>query len=350
MDWLAARALAWYDAHGRAGLPWQTDRTPYRVWVSEIMLQQTQVTTVIPYFERFMVRFPNVQTLARAELDEVLHHWTGLGYYARGRNLHAAAKHIADELDGELPRSLEALTALPGIGRSTAGAILASGFGMRAPILDGNARRVLARFHAEPADTTGSVEALWAFADAHTPTERVADYTQAIMDLGATLCVRSRPLCTGCPLAERCAALTAHDVTSYPAPRRRRDMPVKQARMFVITDPDGRRLLERRPPTGLWGGLWNPPERDRGYPLDALLGELGAPPDCVADVSELAPFRHTFTHFHLDIAPLAANVTRTLASVNDGERFRWYRADDERRIGLSAAAVRLLGPATEELA
>ncbi len=190
----ADQVLAWFDVHGRKDLPWQHPRTPYRVWISEVMLQQTQVATVIPYFERFIARFPNVSTLARADLDDVLHLWTGLGYYARGRNLHAAAKRIVADHDGELPRELDALIALPGIGRSTAGAILSAGHGIRAPILDGNVKRVLARYFAVPGypGQNAVAETLWAHAEATTPTTRVADYTQAIMDLGATLCTRSQ--------------------------------------------------------------------------------------------------------------------------------------------------------------
>lgn len=347
MDWFATRALDWYDAHGRKHLPWQADRTPYRVWVSEIMLQQTQVASVIPYFTRFMERFPNVPALAQAELDDVLHVWTGLGYYARGRNLHAAAKQLMIEHNGELPDTHEALTALPGVGRSTAGAILASAFGIRAPILDGNAKRVLARFHAEDASSATSIDRLWEFADEHTPHERVGDYTQAVMDLGATLCVRSRPLCHACPLGQRCVAHTNQAVAHYPSPRKRREKPVKQARMFMLVDPEGRCLLERRPPTGLWGGLWGPPERDVHYTLEMLLNELGAPPDSAADVTELASFRHTFTHFHLDITPVEATLSRQCSAVQDGDRLRWYDPSDDRPIGLSAVAVRLLGVVAE---
>lgn len=197
MDDFAKRALAWYDAHGRKNLPWHTDRTPYRIWVSEVMLQQTQVKTVIPYFERFTRRFPNVSTLAQSDLDDVLALWTGLGYYARGRNLHAAAIAICDLHAGELPADLDALIALPGIGRSTAGAILASAYGIRAPILDGNVKRLLARFHAiegYPGSTATSKE-LWKHTATHTPSARVADYTQAVMDLGAMICTRTKPSC-----------------------------------------------------------------------------------------------------------------------------------------------------------
>jgi A/G-specific adenine glycosylase len=337
VDWLATRLLEWYDRHGRKNLPWQLDRTPYRVWVSEIMLQQTQVSTVTPYFVRFMQRFPNVPALAQAELDDVLHQWTGLGYYARGRNLHAAAKVIVARHSGELPRTHEELVALPGIGRSTAGAILSSAFGIRAPILDGNAKRALSRFHAE-----GSIDALWRHADAHTPDERVGDYTQAIMDLGATVCVRTRPVCALCPVSERCESRAAGTIERFPPKKQRRDMPVKTARMFVIVDPDGRYLLEQRQTNGLWGGLWGPLERSSATSTAEILAEIGAHDDHVDVIVELAPFRHTFTHFHLDIAPVRIELNYTPGVVRDGERLRWHRPTDDKPLGLFAPAVRLL--------
>jgi len=340
----ADRVLAWFDVHGRKDLPWQHPRTPYRVWISEVMLQQTQVVTVIPYFERFMARFPNVSALARADLDDVLHLWTGLGYYARGRNLHAAAKCIVADHGGELPRELDALIALPGIGRSTAGAILSAGHGIRAPILDGNVKRVLARYFAVPGypGLNAVAETLWAHAEATTPTTRVADYTQAIMDLGATLCTRSNPRCTGCPVATNCIAYRDEAMHRYPAPKPRKDMPVKRARMFLIVDPNGRCLLERRPPTGLWGGLWNPPERGGDWSLDELLAELGLASASVLDQHRLRGFRHTFTHFHLDIEPLRIDVSEARLAVADRDRWRWYGVGENEPLGLSAVAVRLL--------
>ena len=250
MTWFADRVLAWFDVHGRKDLPWQHPRTPYRVWISEVMLQQTQVATVIPYFERFIARFPNVDTLARAEIDDVLHLWTGLGYYARGRNLHAAARRIVDEHDSELPKTLDALIALPGIGRSTAGAILSAGHGIRASILDGNVKRVLARYFAVDGypGERAVAETLWAHAEANTPDARVADYTQAIMDLGATLCTRSRPRCFDCPVSAECIALKNDSTDRYPAARPRKALPVRRARMFVLVDAQ-RTLPARTAPT-----------------------------------------------------------------------------------------------------
>src|SRR5690606_8097985 len=245
----ARRLLAWFDRCGRHDLPWQRDRRPYAVWVSEIMLQQTQVATVIPYFERFVARFPDVEVLAEASLDDVLALWSGLGYYARARNLHRAAQLVVERYGGDLPDSLDELMALPGIGRSTAGAILAQAHGVRAPILDGNVKRVLAR-HAGIEGWPGEREVeqtLWAIADERTPSERVADYTQAIMDLGAMLCTRRRPACTVCPVVEDCRACRLGIQERLPSPRPKRERPRRRRMMLVVRDSQGRVLLERRP-------------------------------------------------------------------------------------------------------
>jgi A/G-specific adenine glycosylase len=344
MTWFANQVLSWFDVHGRKDLPWQHPRTPYRVWISEVMLQQTQVLTVIPYFERFMARFPNVDTLARAELDDVLHLWTGLGYYARGRNLHTAAKRIVHEHGSELPRDLDALFALPGIGRSTAGAILSAGHDIRAPILDGNVKRVLARYFAVSGypGQSSVAERLWEHAETNTPTTRVADYTQAIMDLGATLCTRSNPRCRDCPVVSNCAAYREGATHQYPAPKPRKVMPVKRAQMFLVVDTAGRCLLERRPATGLWGGLWNPPERALDFDADELLTEVGVRASSVLERHRLPGFRHTFTHCHLDIEPLRIDVSAETYAVADRDRWRWYGTGENEPVGLSAVAVRLL--------
>ena len=327
-----ARALlAWFDRHGRHDLPWQRDPTPYRVWVSEIMLQQTRVVSVVPYFERFTARFPDVDSLAVAELDEVLRLWSGLGYYARGRNLHAAARAVHADHGGRFPETFDELVALPGIGRSTAGAILALSCGQRYPILDGNAKRVLARFHAVtgwPGETAVR-NRLWTFADRHTPRRRVGDYTQAIMDLGATLCTRTRPGCLLCPVAHGCRAHAAGDPTRYPAPRPKRPYPTREKLLLVMCDAGGRVLVERRPPSGIWGGLWSFPEASAdlefGDAITAAARRRGLRP---GRARVLAPVEHGFTHFRLRATPVVVSVEPVPDRVADGEAVRWIEPGD----------------------
>ena len=337
----ARRLLAWHARHGRHDLPWQRRRTPYRVWVSEIMLQQTQVASVIPYYARFLARFPDVAALAAAPVDEVLHLWTGLGYYARARNLHQAAKQIVAEHAGRFPTKFEQVADLPGIGRSTAGAILALSRGQRQPILDGNVKRVLARYHAVagwPGDKQVE-EKLWALAESHTPKARLADYTQAIMDLGATLCTRSKPDCGRCPLAASCRAHALGHETAYPGARPRKTLPLKRTRMLMLVR-DGAVLLTRRPPSGVWGGLWGFPEIDPGADARAWCRErLGAVPRASTAWPVL---RHTFSHFHLDIEPVRVELRRSSAAVRDMEGEKWVRLGSEVRLGLPAPVKSLL--------
>ena len=234
------------------------------------MLQQTQVAKVMPYFERFVARFPNVGALAAADLDEVLHLWSGLGYYARARNLHRAARMITEQLDGAFPDTESSLRRLPGVGRSTAAAIVAQAYGIRAPILDGNAKRVLARQHrvGGPVSSTATQKELWRLAEAHTPAERSADYTQAIMDLGATVCVRARPRCDACPVNTSCKSFAANDEERFPERPKRRNRRLERRRFFVLIDPDGACLVDKRPPLGIWGGLYSPPERPVSETVD----------------------------------------------------------------------------------
>ena len=341
-DAFAAALLDWFERAGRHDLPWQAPRSAYRAWVSEIMLQQTQVATVVPYFERFMQRFPDVDALAAAPLDEVLHLWSGLGYYARGRNLHRAAREVMDRHGGELPREIEALQALPGIGRSTAGAILAAAYGQRHPILDGNVKRVLARVHAVPGwpGQAAVQRRLWELAEAHTPAQRVADYTQAIMDLGATVCRRARPACAVCPVAEHCAARRSGRQAEFPAPRPPRARPLRHARMLLVQDAAGAVLLERRPPAGIWGGLWCPPELDEGEAPEAWGdSELGA---ALRAEAPLPPVRHGFTHFELEILPLRARLERPPARLMESGRWVWYNARSPAKLGLAAVVGRLI--------
>ena len=342
MDSFAARLLAWWDLHGRKDMPWQLERSPYRTWVSEIMLQQTQVRTVLPYFERFVARFPNVEALARADLDEVLHLWSGLGYYARARNLHGAACAIVRDHGGAIPDTPAALERLPGIGRSTAAAIVAQGYGKRAAILDANVKRVLARRHrvAGAVSSSATLNELWRLAESHTPADRVADYTQAIMDLGATVCRRRRPRCGDCPVRADCQAHAAGEVERYPerAPRRARRL--ERSRFFVVVDPDGACLVERRPPRGIWGGLWSPPERDAAHSVGAFLDQVGIAPDLIDQVRSADVIRHGFTHFDLDVEPVYVRLKAKPSMVREAA-VRWIDPADH-RLGLSAVATALV--------
>lgn len=343
----AADLLAWFDRHGRKDLPWQRNRTPYRVWVSEIMLQQTQVSTVIPYYERFMRRFPDVAALAAAPVDEVLHLWSGLGYYARARNLHRAAQAVVLEQGGKFPRTLEGMTALPGIGRSTAGAILSLACKQRQPILDGNVKRVLARYFAVegfpglPAVT----DRLWALAEECTPDKRVADYTQAIMDLGAMVCVRRKPPCGLCPIAEGCVARRTHRQDELPSPRPRKARPRKKTCMLLAVRDNRFVLLERRPPKGLWGGLWGLPEFESARAAQEWHAERFGK----ARARPQPSLRHAFTHFDLEIEPLMLACERKKgieadlgADLGANNRWVWYDIAAPARLGLAAPVKELI--------
>ncbi|HEV8094604.1 MAG TPA: A/G-specific adenine glycosylase [Burkholderiales bacterium] len=311
----ARNLVRWQRLHGRHDLPWQRTRDPYPIWLSEVMLQQTRVETVLPYFERFLARFPDLRALARAPVGEVLRLWSGLGYYARARNLHAAARQIVRTHAGSFPRTVEELEELPGIGRSTAGAVTALAFGRRAAILDGNAKRVFAR--------TFGVEgkaAQWALAEKLLPSHGIRRYTQGLMDLGATVCKREKPLCARCPVADRCVAYLEGRIDELPSPRRRKQIPVR-GRAWLVLLHEGRVLLEPRPPTGLWGGLWTFPESgsdDAVEPAGRLLGcEIGC-------VRRGAQFDHVFTHFRLRIEPVICEVRRVMPRAEQSGR-RWFR-------------------------
>jgi A/G-specific adenine glycosylase len=337
------RLLTWFEIHGRHNLPWQVNRTPYRVWVSEVMLQQTQVATVIPYYERFMVRFPGVGSLAAAPLDEVLHLWTGLGYYARARNLRACAQALVAHHGGDFPDDVEAVMALPGIGRSTVGAILALSRGQRQPILDGNVRRVLARVFGIAGDP-GSAEVvarMWAQAEACTPSHNVGAYTQAIMDLGATLCTRAKPACTVCPMNTGCIAALEGRQAELPGRKVKRVRGSREATLLIAeTDDEGSVavLVERRPNAGLWGGLWSPPQFESEFAaLDWCRREVGEPE---VESRAMAPIHHAFTHFDLRLNPLRVRC-RPQASVHDGDDRLWYRLGSPPRVGLPQPILKL---------
>ncbi len=333
------RLLDWFDEHGRKDLPWQQPATPYRVWVSEIMLQQTQVVTVIPYFQRFMQRFPDVETLATAPVDEVLQLWAGLGYYARARNLHKAAQAIVKR--GSFPDTVETLNELPGVGLSTAGAISSIAFNKSAPILDGNVRRVLARFHAISGWTGERKinQELWRFSRLYTPVDRVADYTQAVMDLGATLCTRNKPRCQDCPLNQSCLALKENKVSELPTPKPKKTQPVKTRVFLLLQDSNQQILLQKRPPTGIWGGLWSLPEFDSIKTAQdwCLQHNIG-----IQEQQSLESGRHTFSHYHLDYTPLWMLCDNPINIVMEQSRSVWYKASQLETLALPAPVTRLL--------
>ncbi len=334
------RILAWFDQNGRKDLPWQQDINPYRVWISEIMLQQTQVATVIPYFNRFVARFPDVATLAAAEVDEVLRHWSGLGYYARARNLHRTARLIV-ESGGEFPTTIESLLALPGIGRSTAGAILSIACRQSHPILDGNVKRVLTRFHGIHGWNGDSKinKQLWEISTRFTPLRYTAEYTQAMMDLGATVCTRSRPKCADCPLVSECFAFRQGAAEQLPSPKPRKNITIKQSLWLLLYNGENRLVLEKRPPVGIWGGLWSVPEFDDLDGLRQWCGERGFR---IGAIRLLPSRRHTFSHYHLDYTAVVATCENLNNNVMEGERLVWYKTGEIDSLGLPAPVKRLL--------
>lgn len=342
MNDFAARVLAWFDQHGRKDLPWQQASSAYRVWVSEIMLQQTQVATVIPYFERFMQRFPDVAALAQASQDEALHHWSGLGYYARARNLHKTAGIVHQHYQGQFPQDREALEALPGIGRSTAGAILALVHGQRQAILDGNVKRVLARYDALEGwpGQAAVAQQLWRRAEQLTPERRVGAYTQAMMDLGATVCTRSKPACERCPLNADCAAQAQGAQSAFPHAKPRKQLPQREVVMLMARNTDGEILLQRRAPSGLWGGLWSFPEfESSALALAWCEQQLGMKP---LSCEPWPVVLHTFSHFRLHITPLHVCLDNPDNRVMEAPEQLWYNTRSSLRGGFAAPVSRLL--------
>jgi len=336
----SARLLTWFDANGRTDLPWQQDVTAYRVWVSEIMLQQTQVKTVIPYYERFMQAFPVVSELANAGIDDVLDHWSGLGYYARARNLHRAAQIIRDEHGSDFPDAFDDVLALPGIGRSTAGAILAIVFGQRYAILDGNVKRVLAR-HAAVRGWPGKSDvasALWKLADEYMPGSRVNSYTQAIMDLGATVCKRARPVCVECPVSSDCVAHADGTVDMFPESKPKKSKPLRETTMLLALAGNAV-YMERRPASGIWGGLWSFPEID---PRNVAAWCERMAGDAAVDAVQWDVLRHSFSHFDLDIRPVVLHCKQIRASVADSDDATWYQLDQKPPGGIAAPVQKLI--------
>ena len=314
------RILEWFDLQGRKDLPWQQNITPYRVWLSETMLQQTQVSTVIPYFNTFMQHYPSIELLAQAPIDDVLHHWSGLGYYARARNLHKTAQIIATQ--GYFPDTLEELN-------------------KSHPILDGNVKRVLARFKAISGWSGHSVvnKQLWGISAELTPEYRVAEYTQAMMDLGATVCTRSKPNCSQCPIQTDCLAKQTETVSILPTPKPPKRLPVKQLVLLLLSDSAGQILLEKRPPTGIWGGLWSLPEFNT---IELAYHWCLTNNQPIIEVQTLAPQRHTFSHYHLDYTTVLIKAENPINFVMEANQTVWYKLDQLKKLGLPAPIKLLL--------
>jgi A/G-specific adenine glycosylase len=337
----ATRLLSWFHQHGRKNLPWQQDPSPYRVWVSEIMLQQTRVETVLFYFERFMQHFPDIASLAAAKQDDVLHLWSGLGYYARARNLHKAAQMIVIDYAGEFPGEFEQVLELPGIGRSTAAAILSLSQNQHHAILDGNVKRVLARHHAL-AGWPGSSKVekqLWTIAEQNTPRQECAAYTQAIMDLGATLCTRKQPRCTECPVNDDCQAFAAGLQHDLPHAKPKKQTPTRHRTVLILNGQNQDLLMQRRPNQGIWGGLWSFPEFESSE--DAMRWceqRFGKTPSSAEELTALA---HTFSHFHLILHPIKVSYPTPIHWVMEGDDWVWYKHGTS-RAGLAAPVKKLL--------
>lgn len=334
----ASRLIAWQSVHGRHDLPWQHTRDAYRIWLSEVMLQQTQVGTVIPYYTRFLERYPEIGDLAAAPLATVLEAWAGLGYYARARNLHRCAQAIVAAHGGRFPAQAETLATLPGIGRSTAAAIAVFAFGARAAILDGNVKRVLARcfgIGGGPGQTK-TERAMWQLAESLLPTAGIEAYTQGLMDLGSGTCTRNKPRCTECPLAGSCVARRENRQADLPVRRARKALPERECTMLLLTD--GRRvLLERRPPTGIWGGLLALPEAGNNA-IEACVGRFGCG---LLAVQSLPPVRQSFTHFRLTIHPLVCSVEANARGCAE-PGWEWRDLDNLASAALPAPVARLL--------
>lgn len=353
----AKGVLAWYQQYGRKHLPWQQNKTLYGVWLSEVMLQQTQVATVIPYFERFIQRFPTIVDLANAPIDEVLHLWTGLGYYARARNLHKAAQQIRDEFGGQFPTDFADVFALSGVGRSTAGAVLSSVLDAPYPILDGNVKRVLSRYFAVEgwAGEKAVENKLWDLTARVTPTSQVADFNQAMMDLGAMICTRSKPKCALCPLEKGCQANAQQAWADFPAKKPKKVLPEKQS-YFLILKQGTKVLLEKREAKGLWGGLYVFPQFEDLEDLKRSVSGKNL------QMTQLIAFRHTFSHFHLDIFPIlvelnpqksdkslplvvSENQGNYLSSVSSRGNY-WYDLQQPSEVGLATPIKRILDELT----
>ncbi|MCK5664408.1 MAG: A/G-specific adenine glycosylase [Thiotrichaceae bacterium] len=339
--------LPWFEHHGRKDLPWQQQVTPYSVWLSEIMLQQTQVATVIPYFDKFLNAFPYVKDLADAHLDQVLKHWAGLGYYARARNLHKTAQIIHHEFDDVFPDTQEKLIALPGIGQSTAGAILSLALDRHAAILDGNVKRVLSRLYQVDGwyGQSAVLKKLWTLAEQQTPSTQTAFYNQAMMDLGSMICKRSRPECELCPLNNICKSCLESTQAQFPVPKPKKIRPHKH-RWFLLHRFDDKLLLERRPEQGIWGGLWSLPEIEV---LDSLPDWQAQQIGQCAEINSLNKkmLKHQFSHFDLSISLVEiivpkSFVTSSESKVSESNRLQWVEWGELENHGLPAPVEKIL--------
>lgn len=334
--------LTWFDNNGRKTLPWQNPRTPYKVWISEVMLQQTQVQTVIPYFQRFFSQFPDVKSLAIASIDEVLQLWAGLGYYARARNLHQTARILQEDFAGQFPQDLNSLQKLPGIGRSTAGAILALGFNKKAAILDGNVKRIFCRLNAisEWPSKTEITKKLWVLAENYLPEKRIADYTQALMDIGSLVCKPRDPSCISCPMNTDCLAYQENNQHAFPGRKPSKNLPIRKIQMLIFCKNSNEILLEKRPPTGIWGGLWSLPECSMETEINQwseteYFCQIGK-------IKFLPAFRHTFSHFHLNITPAFIPVKSWSPPLMESSSRVWYKVANIKNKGLAAPVKKLL--------
>lgn len=336
----ASRIVAWQARHGRHGLPWQCTRDAYGIWLSEVMLQQTQVATVIPYYEKFLARFPDVAALARATEDEVLASWSGLGYYARARNLHRAAREVVDRFGGVFPASFDDLVTLPGVGRSTACAIAAFASGERRAILDGNVRRVLSRHAGIAGDPSRAavLADLWAAAESRLPRDGIEAYTQGMMDVGANVCLPREPHCLLCPVSRDCVARAEDRIAELPGRKARAPARRKRIAMLVVMQ-GGEVLLEKRAPTGIWGGLWSLPEAGADEaPAAALQRDWGL---AASDAQPLPPFAHAFTHFTLEVAPWRIKLARG-AKLTESRPAMWLPLSDVKGAALPSPVKKLL--------
>jgi len=350
--------IAWQKTQGRHTLPWQNTRDSYRIWVSEIMLQQTQVNTVIPYFQRFLSRFPTLKSLAKATQESVMTQWSGLGYYSRARNLHRCAQYIVKEYNGKFPSDPAVLEKLPGIGKSTAAAIAVFSQGKRAAILDGNVIRVLSRVYGlnAPIESTHIKNKFWDLAQSLLPDKDIEAYTQGLMDLGAMVCVRTKPVCHKCPMQGRCIAHIENRIGELPVKKARKVMPEKHIAMLIAID-NSSVLLEKRHETGIWGGLMSLPEwentraKEKEKPETTLnrqqVSEILKPFGMVNAYHGMPAFKHTFTHFKLHVTPYVVRLSKRFACVQ--ERYQWVKLAYLEKIALPSPVKKLLGRVTEEM-